>query len=118
MISNPARVRTLLGVLVTLIGSLVAPSTVNGQWSIETVDSPRTLRSASLRLDVAGQPMIAHGGSEVRLARWTGTSWRFWDVDTAACRFDSVSLALDSAGNPAIIQSDGTATGTNANDGG
>jgi hypothetical protein len=74
-------------------------------WELETVDSIGMVgRYNSLVLDPSGLPRIAYfdypdGG--LKYASWNGSSWEIDNVDSA-CSERSISLALDTQGNPHI----------------
>ena len=56
--------------LIAVIMLLLGTSTALGQWSIETVDSPRAIyASSSLELDALGYPIIAYAGETLHLVR-------------------------------------------------
>ena len=101
-----------------LIGSGKAPTEANspktppeGEWVIEGADwrevKSFTLGSdRGLRVDAAGNPHIAYGGSSLYYAWHDGVDWQYETADSAAMVGYSASLSLDAAGNPHIAYGD------------
>ena len=113
---------TLTLVLIFLLESLLGLSTPQPilirasqaafGWHVETVDSTGDVGEyTSLALDSAGHPHISyydHTDTDLKYARWTGSSWAIETVDSAGTVGGFTSLALDSAGHPHISYLDGT----------
>jgi len=78
-----------------------------GEWVIEAVDW-REVKSISLltdrwlRVDAAGNPHIAYGGTSLYYAWHDGVDWQYEIADSAADVGSGASLALDADGNPHI----------------
>lgn len=78
-----------------------------GGWNIDLVDKTGGTFGTSLAYDAAGNPAIAYAVSgrksdDVKLARWTGTTWTSSVVETETSMCNYVSLAFDAAGSPSI----------------
>lgn len=81
-------------------------------WVVQTVDFDGVVGlSSSLAVNSANQPSIAYydyGRDDLKYAKWTGSAWQVSVVDPdigsngAVGKGMSISLALDSAGNPRI----------------
>jgi len=78
-----------------------------GEWVIEAID----LRIAKeiemdsnrvLRLDAAGNPHIAYGGTHLYYAWHDGVDWQYEIADSTAADPYHAALALDADGNPYI----------------
>ena len=93
--------------VVALVLVAAAPGEGNwtsGAWTLDGVDG-WVLQDASLALTAADDPVIAYGGSSLRLLSWDGSGWVREQVDfapTSCGRIDDVSLALDRNDDPAI----------------
>ncbi|MCD4707197.1 MAG: T9SS type A sorting domain-containing protein [Candidatus Sabulitectum sp.] len=82
------------------------------QWNFETVDSSVNVGwYSSIAIDPADCPHIAYlnaYNSTLKYARWSGNEWFIETVDTGVCPDEldkSISIALDSLGNPHIAYS-------------
>lgn len=85
-------------------------------WALQTV-ATAFARYKSLAFDSAGNPSIAFSDDidndgwldTLKFARWNGTSWVVQIVETGVVGYGVfASLAYDNAGNPAIVQRDGS----------
>jgi len=88
-----------------------APS--EGEWVIEAVDwrEAKSFNLGSdrgLRVDAAGNPHIAYGGTSLYYAWYDGVDWQYEIADSSAAMMVGygASLALDADGNPYIAYRD------------
>jgi hypothetical protein len=82
-----------------------------GEWVIEAVDL-REVKHFSLgsdrglRVDTAGNPHIAYGGTRLYYAWHDGVDWQYEVADSTVMVGYGASLALDAAGNPSVAYRD------------
>lgn len=83
-------------------------------WSTETVESAGSVGffNSLAYSPVTGFPSIAYSDEAhnpaVKLATWTGASWSIQTVDAGrGVNVEAISLAIDSAGNPAVSYGSG-----------
>src|SRR5215510_6395260 len=101
----------VLAAAMTALGFL-GTSVATAAWSTQTVDaagSDGAFHSLAFS-PVTGFPAIAYSAtsgrsSVVKLATWNGATWAIQTVDTG--NTEAISLAFDSAGNPAISYGNG-----------
>lgn len=103
---------SIIGVVgILVVGRLVAQPAPG--WSTETVDSAGSdgaFHSVAVS-PITGFPTIAYSGTSgrktaVKLATWNGASWAIQVVESGVSS-EAISLAFDSAGNPAISYGNG-----------
>lgn len=85
----------------------MSPATPTPGWSTETVDSVGNVgyQSSIAFSPVTGFPAIGYSDTtndDVKLATWNGASWGIQVVDAGQGVASGISLAFDSAGNPAL----------------
>lgn len=84
---------------------LVGASPDSG-WNIRTVDSTGDVGGyTSIALDSSGYPHISYHddtNSDLKYARWTGSSWSIENVTSVSIFCDSTSIALDENDHPHI----------------
>jgi hypothetical protein len=95
-------------------GNLKFARRSGSSWTIVNVDSNLSLCDTSLAYDPAGNPSISYraiegkgrtASSNLKLARWNGSSWVTQVVQAGAgARYDSLAYGPD--GNPSIAYSD------------
>jgi hypothetical protein len=88
--------------------STVAAATPTPGWSTETVDSVGNVgyQSSIAFSPLTGFPAIGYSDTtndDLKLATWNGVSWGIQIVDAAPGSSGGISLAFDSAGNPALV---------------
>jgi hypothetical protein len=90
----------------TLLSTILYVSWDGRDWNIQTVASDVNLANIGfLALSPHGFPSIVYIGGGVKYARWTGTAWESYSVDTPDTTRDASGpcyLALDSKGTPHI----------------
>ena len=90
----------------TLLSTILYVSWDGRDWNIQTVASDVNLANIGfLALSPHGYPSIVYIGGGVKYARWTGTAWESYSVDTPDTIRDASGpcyLALDSNGTPHI----------------
>ena len=82
-----------------------------GEWVIEAVDWRKAKyidlgSDRGLRVDAAGHPHIAYGGTSLYYVWHDGVDWQYEIADSAAMVGFDASLALDTGGNPHIAYRD------------
>jgi len=101
------------GLVSLLFLGLIAAPCVQGPagWAISPVDGGTGNQAASaplsMALDHAGRPHIAYGSaSGLRYASWTGFSWQYETIDSAAWLSYPISLKLDKNESPHVAYGD------------
>ncbi len=91
---------------------LLTAGTSFAEWNFETVDNSVNVGwYSSIAIDPADYPHIAYLDAynhTLKYARWTGSEWFIETVDSGVCPDEldkSISIALDSLGNPHIAYS-------------
>jgi hypothetical protein len=92
-------------------GELAASAQSTATWNIRYVDRGESftkMTDRSLRLDSAGNPHVAYGGTQLYHMYYTDTIWVREMVDNDYGVGEYASLAIDSAGHPHFSYYDST----------